>query len=274
MCPTEPILRRLIPPPHSHDVADLAELDAREVYGNLSLPDGVDGRAYVLLNMVSTVDGKTALGASAAGIGSRTDARLMRQIRAAVDGIIWGAGTLRADIVDPRVDVASSRRRRERGLAAQPVASAVSGSLDLDPTNRFFVNGPARTILFTTDAAPADRRRALAPYATIVSQSGPTVDLRAAVQYLYDELGVHRLLSEGGPGLNDHVLAAGLLDEVFWTVAPKLAGGHGRTLLDGAAPALAIRARMELLSLHEHDGELYARYRLLRNADGAYLTGR
>jgi riboflavin-specific deaminase-like protein len=267
----ESALRRLFPPD------DLAETDPNAVYADLSFPDGPVGmtrRPYVVVNMVSTVDGKTALGPSAAGIGSRTDARLMRQIRAAVDGIIWGAGTLRADIVDPRVDVHSVRRRRERGLSPQPVAATVSGSLDLEPTNRFFVNGPARTVVFTTDDAPAERRRALAPYATIVSQPGRTVDLRVALHYLHRELGVRRLLSEGGPGLNDHLVAAGVLDELFWTVAPKLAGGHGRTLLDGGAPAVAIQARMELLSLYEHDGELYSRYRLMRDADGAYLTAR
>lgn len=262
------------PPDPAAPAEDPSSIDPSAVYTDLSVQDGIDGRPYVVLNMVSTVDGKTALGLSAAGIGSRTDARLMRQIRAAVDGIIWGAGTLRADIVDPRVDVGSARRRRELRLSPQPVAAAVSGSLDLEPSNRFFVNGPARTVLFTTDAAPADRRRALAPYATIVSQPGPTVDLRAAVQYLHDELGVRRLLSEGGPGLNEHLVAAGLLDELFWTIAPKVSGGHGRTLLDGVAPAMAIRAGMELLSLYEHDGELYTRYRLLRGVDGSYLTTR
>jgi riboflavin biosynthesis pyrimidine reductase len=226
------------------------------------------------MNMVSTVDGKTALGASAAGIGSRTDAGLMRQVRAAADGIIYGAGTLRADIVDPRVDVAAARRRRERGLPPQPLAAAVSGSLNLQPTNRFFVNGAVGTVLFTTAGAPDDRRRTLAPYATIVAYDGPQVTLLPALQYLYDRHGVRRLLSEGGPGLNQHLLDAGLIDEIFWTVAPKLAGGRGRNLLDSHETTSAIHALLELISLHELAGELYARYRLVRGPDGAYLTQR
>jgi riboflavin-specific deaminase-like protein len=259
-------LRRLFPDPDSR------EISPDEVYRHLTFPSAANGRPHVAMNMVSTVDGKTALGASAAGIGSRTDARLMRQIRAAADAIIWGAGTLRADVVDPRVDPERVRQRLARGQAPQPLAVSVSGSLDLEPTNRFFVNGPARTILFTTASAPPERRRALEPYAIVVVQDGETVDLAAAMGYLGQQHGVRSLLSEGGPGLNQRLLDAGVLDELFWTVAPKLAGGHGRTLVDDDDPATAIRARIELISLFEHDGELYSRYRLLRGPDGAYAA--
>jgi 2,5-diamino-6-(ribosylamino)-4(3H)-pyrimidinone 5'-phosphate reductase len=253
---------------------DDAEISPDEVYRDLSFPAAEAGRPYVVLNMVSTVDGKTALGETAAGIGSRTDAHLMRQIRAAVDAVIYGAGTLRADIVDPRVGPGWVERRLSRGQAAQPLVVAVSGSLDLEPTNRFFVGGPERSILFTASMAPAERRRLLERYATVVMQAGSSVDLTAAVGYLCERHGVRLLLSEGGPGLNQMLLEAGLVDEVFWTVAPKLAGGRGRTLLDSVDPATVIRANMELISLHEHAGELYSRYRLRRGLDGGYATSR
>jgi riboflavin-specific deaminase-like protein len=261
-------LRRLFPDP------DGRQISPDEVYPDLSLSANVAGRPHVALNMVSTVDGKTALGDSAAGIGSRTDARLMRQIRAAADAIIWGAETLRADIVDPRVDPERVRQRRARGQSPQPLAVSLSGSLDMGPLNRFFVGGPTRTILFTAETSEPERRRMLEPYATIVVQGDRTVDLGQALRYLWEQHGVRSLLSEGGPGLNQRLLDAGLLDEVFWTIAPKLAGGHGRNLLDDETPTAAIRARMELVSLFEQDGELYSRYRLLRGRDGAYLTGR
>jgi riboflavin biosynthesis pyrimidine reductase len=122
--------------------------------------------------------------------------------------------------------------------------------------------------------ASRERCLALAPYATIVVQDGPTVELTAALQYLTEHFGVKTLLSEGGPRLNQALLDAGLVDELFWTVAPKLAGGHGRTLFDGDMPARLIRTRLELVSLFEQHGELYTRYRLPRGADGAYLTPR
>jgi riboflavin-specific deaminase-like protein len=255
-----------------YPVPDGGEIDPDDVYSDLAFSPAPAGRPYVVVNMVSTVDGKTALGESAAGIGSRTDSRLMRQIRAAVDAIVWGAGTLRADIVDPRVVPRWVEHRRRQGRPPQPLAVTVSGRLNLDPANRFFVNGSSWTVVFTTGAAPREQRRDLASYATIVTQDGPTVDLAAAVAHLRAHYGVRILLSEGGPSLNQALLDAGLVDELFWTVSPKLAGGRGRTLIEGPDPARSIRARLELVSLFEHAGELYARYHLPRSADQAYQT--
>lgn len=240
------------------------------MYHDLGLPEAVADRPYVIMNMVSTVDGKATLGQTAAGIGSKTDWLLMRQIRAGVDAIMVGAGTLRAEPVDPRVDVPGVRTRLLRGQPPQPVAVAVSGSLNLDPRHRFLVNGPAGTVILTTTAAPGARRALLSRYATIVDVGAAGVDLLAGLRHLRTACGVRWLLSEGGPTLNQHLLDAGLIDEVFWTIAPKLAGGRGRTLIDGLVVTEQIRARMELLTLHERGGELFARYRLLRNADGGY----
>jgi 2,5-diamino-6-(ribosylamino)-4(3H)-pyrimidinone 5'-phosphate reductase len=255
-------LRRLFPPDNA------AETDPQSAYGDLGLPRMDADRPYVLMNMVSTVDGKSALGQTAAGIGSKTDWAMMRQIRAGVDAIMFGAGTLRAELVDPRVDVPGVQTRIARGQPAQPVAVAVSGSLDLDPAHRFLVNGRAGTVILTTAAAPADRRARLAPYATILSCGAGTVDLATALRRLRAEFGVRWLLSEGGPTLNQALLDAGLIDEVFWTIAPKLAGGRGRNLIDGPLPTERVKARLELRSLLEQDGELFARYRLLRH-DGS-----
>lgn len=260
-------MRRLFPPPTD------AQLDPRSVYANLGLPLGRPDRPYVIMNMVSTVDGKSTLGQTAAGIGSRTDWLLMRQIRAGVDAILCGAGTLRAELVDPRVDPAGAAVRVGRGQQPQPLAVAVSASLDLDPGQRFLVNGRERTVVLTTSAAPTARRARLARYATLVDCDGDdpaTVDLAAGTRRLRGEFGVTRLLSEGGPSLNQRLLEAGLIDELFWTIAPKLAGGSGPGLLAGPEPAVASRAGLDLLTLHEHDGELFARYRLRRNGDGSY----
>lgn len=229
------------------------------------MPDPPPDRPYAVVNMATTLDGKVSLGGSGAGIGSRVDRRLMRRIRAAADALMVGAGTLRADLVDPRVDPDGVQARARRGLSSQPLAVAVSGSLDLDPTNRFLVNGPAGTLILSVADAPADRWRCLAPYARIQSVGIGTIDLAAALRLLRTEHGVRWLLCEGGPSLNQLLLDLGLVDELFVTLAPKLAGGHGPGLLDGPEPAAAIRARLELVSLHEHESELFARYRVRRD---------
>ena len=94
----------------------------------------------------------------------------------------------------------------------------------------------------------------------VVVKSGPEgrVDLRALLRSLREE-GVRALLCEGGPTLHGSLQAAGLVDELFLTIAPKLAGGSAPPILAGALPAVV---DLELAWLLEHDGELFARYRV------------
>ena len=240
------------------------EIAESEVYADLALPAGPPGRPLVVLNMVSTVDGKVAVGGRAAGIGSRIDRLLMRQLRASVEGLMVAAGTLRAEPVDPRVPPELAERRVAAGRRPQPLAIAVSGSLDLDPTHRFFVNGRDGTLVLTTETPPRDRAAVLAAHARIVEIGADAVDLPAALARLRVQVGIERLLVEGGPSLNQSLLDQHLVDELFWTIAPRLAGGRGPTLIQGDAPAVSILARLDLVSLHEHAGELFARYRVMR----------
>jgi riboflavin biosynthesis pyrimidine reductase len=249
-------MRQLFPPVAAPDTRHGAE-----PYADLRFPDLPD-RPWVAINMVTTVDGVAALGGSARGIGSRTDRRVMRLIRAAADALLVGAVTLRADRVDPRVPDDLAQRRVARGLPPQPLAVALSGSLDLDPAYPFFRHGPDGALLLTGEAAPEERARAFAGRARVVRIGREAVDLPAALRYLRAEHGVRALLAEGGPRLNRALLDEGLLDEVFWTVAPALAGG-GLGMLRGG-PSERIAARLSLTSLYEHEGELFARYRVVR----------
>ncbi|MEX0972889.1 MAG: dihydrofolate reductase family protein [Solirubrobacterales bacterium] len=72
------------------------------------------------------------------------------------------------------------------------------------------------------------------------------------------EQGVRALLCEGGPTLHSSLQELGLVDELFLTIAPKLAGGGGPTLLSGE---LAGEIELELAWLLEDNGELFARYK-------------
>lgn len=97
----------------------------------------------------------------------------------------------------------------------------------------------------------------------VVVESGPTgrVDLPSLLGSLREE-GVRALLCEGGPTLHGALQAAGLVDELFLTIAPKLSGGEAPRILEGQAPPDV--SRLELAWLLEEDGELFARYALAR----------
>ena len=73
------------------------------------------------------------------------------------------------------------------------------------------------------------------------------------------EHGVRSLLCEGGPGLHAELLEAGLVDELFVTLGPLLAGGEGPSL---AAGLDASSIRLELAWLLRAGSELFARYRV------------
>ena len=94
----------------------------------------------------------------------------------------------------------------------------------------------------------------------IVVESGPQgqADLPALLRSLRGE-GVRALLCEGGPTLHGSLQAAGLVDDLFLTIAPKLSGGEAAPrIVEGELPAIA---ELELAWLLEEDGELFARYR-------------
>ena len=241
--------------------ADPSEVSADNIYADLALPEGPNGRPYVVLNMVSTVDGKIAIAGRAAGIGSSVDRTVMRQVRAAVDAVMVGAGTIRAEKVDPGVPAALARARQERGLPPQPLAVTLSRNLELEPTNRFFGAGPRLCCLLTTRSASPARAAAFADSAQVERVGERDVDLVAALAMLRSGYGVRRMVVEGGPTLNQALLEHGLIDELFWTIAPKLVGGHGPGLLNGPRAAEGIASELALVSLHEHAGELFARYR-------------
>jgi riboflavin biosynthesis pyrimidine reductase len=93
----------------------------------------------------------------------------------------------------------------------------------------------------------------------IVVESGAEgrVDLGELLAGLRSE-GVRAVMCEGGPTLHGSLQAAGLVDDLFLTIAPKLSGGEGPRILEGSLPGVV---GLELAWLLEEDGELFARYR-------------
>jgi riboflavin biosynthesis pyrimidine reductase len=95
----------------------------------------------------------------------------------------------------------------------------------------------------------------LPPHAEVVRCGDDDVDPVQALAALRGR-GLDRVLCEGGPQLLHALLAADLVDELCLTTSPVLVGGA-----PGLVPA-EVRARLRLLSLVEHDGELLARWSL------------
>jgi riboflavin-specific deaminase-like protein len=262
-------LRSLLPAGAPSTVASLVDgLDLAE-RAELAAP-GASGshgpRPYVALNMIATADGRATLSGRSGAIGGAADRELFHGLRTAVDAVMAGAGTMRAEGYHRLVrDQAGLRRRRERGLAEQPLACIVSGRLALGAEVPLLADPDSRVAIVTAsrDSLPGACR---ARIEYVRCGRGGRLDLPAALGELRARFGVRTILCEGGPHLNAHLLAAGLVDELFLSLAPTLAGGEqaDESLRIVAGVDLDPPAAMELVSAHEHESHLFLRYRVVR----------
>jgi riboflavin biosynthesis pyrimidine reductase len=176
-----------------------------------------------------------------------------------------GAGTVRAERYSRLVCKEHDREiRRARGLSEEPLVCVVSGRLALDGEIPLLADPQARVAIVTASQASLPLEcRAHIDYVRAARDG--VLDLEAAMGELRERLSVRTLLCEGGPHLNSHLLAAGLVDELFLTLSPKLAGGDlmSEALRILSGPELDPPATLELLGVSEHDSYLFLRYRVL-----------
>ena len=227
------------------------------------LPKPPAARPYVFLNMVTSVDGKAAMNGSAAGIGSPTDQMLMRAIRAAADGVLTGAGTLRADKTDSSVGAVWAAKRVAQGLSPKPLAIVLSTDGDLPFDRSDFAKPQPHRVSLVGGKTPPDHREKLAAWGRLFVAPTPEPEALWALRTLRVECGIAYLLVEGGPNINGILLASGGVDEICWTLAPKLIGS-GETLTLMAGPALDTPRQLALHTAYLHDNEFFLRYRVQR----------
>jgi riboflavin biosynthesis pyrimidine reductase len=225
-------VRQLFPEP-------VDSVEPLDVYRDLPV---VAGRPAVRLNMISSGDGSTAVGGLSGGLGGPADHRVFAALRSLADVVLVASGTVRAETYGP---------------AALPIA-VVSGSLRLDWDTPFFTAATRRPLVVTHRRAPAADAIRASRVADVVVAGESEVDLARAVEQL-GERGFGHILAEGGPSLNGALAAAGVLDELCLTLAPRLVSGDAKRILTGAA--LVPPPRLALRSLCEEDGYLFLRYR-------------
>src|SRR6266516_3559540 len=214
-------------------------------------------RPLVAMNFAATVDGRAAIEGRSGPIGSSVDTEMLVGLRTRFDAVMIGAGAMRAERYGRPVADQEAREHRERlGLPHDPLMVIVSGRLDLPWDAPLFTEGQGRVLIFThSDSEPPETATTVR-----VERHDGSVDCARALAFLRRERGVRALLCEGGPRLHAQLLDADLVDELFVTHAPKLAGGSG----PGLAVDLSESERQLELAwlLHEETtGELFARYK-------------
>lgn len=232
--------------PALRDALDRAGVPRRHVvYPRLKFPAPPPERPTVVINMVTTIDGKIVTGnrdEPVMDLGSPLDHQTLRAIEVAADAVLLGAGSLRAT---PKLWYPSHLRRYVVTRTGVPTEG------------RFFTDAPNLATILGPDSLPAQ------PDGLNVWRLGASeVDLPEALRRMRQEHGVRILVVEGGSELNAHLLRAGLVDELFLTLAPKLKlGAEIPTYAGGLAFRREEVQTWSLVSEQRIDGEVFLRYR-------------
>jgi riboflavin-specific deaminase-like protein len=216
-------------------------------------------RPYLALNMVATADGKAAVEGRTRAISSETDRAIFHNLRTQADAVMVGASTVRSEGYGPITKTEELRAKREReGVAPDPLAIVVTGRLSVPVEVPLLQDPDSRVVIVTQSDGELSGHAAQVEYVRVAPGA---LDLRPAMKQLREEYDVRSVLCEGGPTLNASLLPQGLVDELFLTVAPALAGGAQALTIVAGAP-LPELASLELVWALEDGSELYLRYRV------------
>ncbi len=243
-------MRRLWPDPADiDDVAALVAADARPT---------PDGRPWLLVNMVTSLDGAVTIEGRSGGLARPADKEMFFALRAVADVIFAGAGTVRTEgYGPPRPSAADRAARRERGQSEVPRLAIVSRSLTFDLQASLFTEAVERPLVLTSQSADAARRKRLEEVAEVIVAGDVTVDLPMALAEMRSR-GVQTVTCEGGPHLNADLALADLIDEWALTLSPLLVGGDAPRSSAGQPAPAPIEMRLDRLV--EGDGLLLTRW--------------
>jgi riboflavin-specific deaminase-like protein len=220
--------------------------------GDKAPPD----RPYLVLNMVSSLDGKATIEWRTKGLSTDLDRELFHQLRTQADAVMVGAGTVRVERYGRMAKSDALREARQReGLARDPLAVVISARLDL-PADLPLLNEPEQRVVIATHSDAT-----LPELGDHVVYERTGEDLPLLMSRLRERHGVRSVLCEGGPTLNSYLLSAGLVDELWLTLNPKLAGGAA-ALTIVAGRELVEPADLEVVSVAEGAGDLFTRWRV------------
>jgi riboflavin biosynthesis pyrimidine reductase len=244
-------------PPQGSDQG--LEVDPLDAYDEVR--PSPEGRPWVIVDMIASIDGATAVAGRSGALGGAADKAVFRALRAVPDVVVVGAATARIENYGAvRLDDEVRARREARGQAPVPRLALVSGRMDLDHDAPLFTEAADPPIVLTTDAVRADHTDRFAGRAELVAAGTDRVDMGLALGHLH-ALGARVVLVEGGPSINGQVVAAGLVDEWCQSLAPLLVGGDSARVAHGPTVEGAEPERMVLHRLLEQDGYLFGTWR-------------
>lgn len=235
MEPIQTLLDRQAP-----DAAPGLPAELHELYGG-DLRFAAKSHPYVIANFASTLDGVVSYeipGKSSGGeiTGHNAGDRfIMALLRASADAVMVGARTF--DEAGPShlwtpeslyPEAAPLFKAYRAARSEHPLIVIVSGNGILDFSRDLFHTPDVKTLVITTRAGKqridASCVRARCSVEARDLGAGGLISPEAMIGILHEEFGVDLLLHEGGPMLFGDFVKANLIDELFLTIAPQMAG--------------------------------------------------
>jgi len=269
--PARPMRGGILPPPLARRYGSGLKVGLR--------PD----RPTIIANFVTTLDGVVAFdtmglsGGREVSGGFAPDRFLMGLLRATADAVLVGAGTVRSgvrhvwtpDHVHPSSSVAFATWRAQLGLAApQPTTVIVTASGQIDPEHPG-LHRPHVPVLIATTSAGARHLEwiALPPNVEVVAVAGGGGDINVhALRSVFAKRHLDLVVCEGGPTLFGNLVGAGMVDELFLTVAPQIAGRAAAVprlaLVEGLGYEIGATPWTTLISVMRAGNHLFLRYGL------------
>lgn len=229
----------------------------------------LQNRCHTTVVLAMTADGKIAdKQRTAARFGSANDRLHLEQQIALVDGVLFGAGTLRAygtslTITSPEL----LATRQQLSQPPQPVHIVVSASGKIDPQLRFFSQPLPRWLLTTDAGAKLWQGRSL--FERIFSfnfnqESNSEVNWNQALAK-FQQLGLAKLAILGGGELVASLFARDLIDELWLTICPLILGGsNAPTPVGGIGLPQSQGRKLSLLEVKQLNEEVFLHYLVQR----------
>lgn len=215
----------------------------------------------VVVNFITSMDGHSTLAGGSSALGDAGDKDIFRALRERSDAILVGTTTMLTENYGRALPAAERRQRRlDAGRPAEPLLVTMTRGGGLPLQIPLFDEPEADIVVFSPPTTFGDGRARVHEEPYDRSSATPMRDALSVLRQRYD---VRLLLCEGGPSILSALLRERLVDELFLTLAPKLAGGgDGPRITSG--PELGDAVEMRLVNLLERESSLFARYRIER----------
>ena len=233
-----------------------SDVDADGLLANWNPAEGVGStlaRPRVAVNYAVTADGAVSLeDGKSGGIGDDGDLAVFKALRDRVDAVLAGTSTVAVEGYHRIIrDPVRQEQRVARGLAPNPLAVLISRSGVLPLEAPMLNDADQEIVAFVPTGTP--QCSALNVEQVELASVTPT----EALEHL-GRRGVKSVRCEGGPKLVAALAAEDLIDDLFVTIAPILAGGGAMGISNG--PSLQSPAQLTLSHMAERNGSLFVRW--------------